>query len=190
MAAADLVVDAADSFAVTYMLSDACFAAAKPLISASVIGLTGVCRRFLGGGGPSYRAVFPRRVDRWWDLRHGRRLGQRGRLDGRSAGPSRRCICSSASSHRCSVVSSPSMPSDWRSVRLRLRRQPRTGSDRALHRARSRTGRRYRRRPAWPRRSTGFALCRRATFWWSIRSSSWKNRVAASCWPAAVDNVP
>jgi len=55
---ADLVVDAADSFAVTYILSDACFAATKPLVSASVIGMTGYAGVFCGGG-PSYRAVFP-----------------------------------------------------------------------------------------------------------------------------------
>ena len=55
---ADVIVDAADSFAVTYMLSDACHAAAKPLVSASVIGLTGYAGAFCGGG-PSYRAVFP-----------------------------------------------------------------------------------------------------------------------------------
>src|SRR5713101_6730054 len=54
---ADLVVDAADSFAVTYILSDACFAATKPLVSASVIGMTGYAGAFCGGG-PSYRAVF------------------------------------------------------------------------------------------------------------------------------------
>jgi molybdopterin/thiamine biosynthesis adenylyltransferase/rhodanese-related sulfurtransferase len=55
---ADVIVDAADSFAVTYMLSDACHAAAKPLVSASAIGLTGYVGAFCGGG-PSYRAVFP-----------------------------------------------------------------------------------------------------------------------------------
>jgi sulfur-carrier protein adenylyltransferase/sulfurtransferase len=54
----DLVVDAADSFAVTYILSDACFAATKPLVSASVLGMTGYAGAFCGGG-PSYRAVFP-----------------------------------------------------------------------------------------------------------------------------------
>lgn len=58
VADADVVVDAADSFAVTYILSDACQAAAKPLVSASVIGLTGYAGAFCGGG-PSYRAVFP-----------------------------------------------------------------------------------------------------------------------------------
>ena len=58
VAGADLVVDAADSFAVTYVLSDACLAAVKPLVSASVIGLTGYAGAFCGGG-PSYRAVFP-----------------------------------------------------------------------------------------------------------------------------------
>jgi rhodanese-related sulfurtransferase len=58
VASADVIVDAADSFAVTYILSDACHAAAKPLVSASVIGLSGYAGAFCGGG-PSYRAVFP-----------------------------------------------------------------------------------------------------------------------------------
>lgn len=58
IAAADVIVDAADSFAVTYTLSDLCLAAGKPLISASVIGLSGYAGGFCGTA-PSYRAVFP-----------------------------------------------------------------------------------------------------------------------------------
>jgi sulfur-carrier protein adenylyltransferase/sulfurtransferase len=58
VAAADVIVDAADSFAVTYVLSDTCQRAAKPLVSASVLGLSGYVGVFCGGA-PSYRAVFP-----------------------------------------------------------------------------------------------------------------------------------
>ncbi|MDB6090956.1 MAG: Thiamine biosynthesis protein ThiF [Gammaproteobacteria bacterium] len=58
IAAADLVVDAADSFAVTYVVSDECQRETKALISASVLGLSGYVGTFCGGA-PSYRAVFP-----------------------------------------------------------------------------------------------------------------------------------
>ncbi len=57
-AAADVIVDAADSFAVTYALSDACQESRKPLVSASVLALSGYVGAFCGGA-PSYRAVFP-----------------------------------------------------------------------------------------------------------------------------------
>lgn len=55
---ADVVVDAVDSLAVTYILSDACRDASKPLVSASVLGQQGYVGAFCGGG-PSYRTVFP-----------------------------------------------------------------------------------------------------------------------------------
>ncbi|QRM32328.1 HesA/MoeB/ThiF family protein [Microvirga sp. VF16] len=55
---ADVIVDAADSIAVTYSLSDACTAAGKPLVSASCVGLKGYVGAFCAGA-PSYRSVFP-----------------------------------------------------------------------------------------------------------------------------------
>ncbi len=58
VASADLVVDAADSFAVTYTLSDLCRAQGRPLIAASVLGRAGYAGGFCGCA-PGYRAVFP-----------------------------------------------------------------------------------------------------------------------------------
>ena len=57
-----VVVDAADSFLVTYLLSDLCFAHRIPLVSASVVMTQGYLGVFCGSTkhpAPSYRAVFP-----------------------------------------------------------------------------------------------------------------------------------
>lgn len=55
----DIVVDAADRFATTYLLSDLCFARKIPFISASVLAEQGYVGGFCGKDSPSYRALFP-----------------------------------------------------------------------------------------------------------------------------------
>ena len=60
---ADVVVDAADTFVVSYLLSDACYAQRIPLVSASVVDTHGYLGVFCGtpdNPAPSLRAVFPK----------------------------------------------------------------------------------------------------------------------------------
>lgn len=54
----DMVLDCADSFATSYVLSDHCRDASIPLVSASVLGQKGYIGAFCGGSS-SLRSVFP-----------------------------------------------------------------------------------------------------------------------------------
>jgi adenylyltransferase/sulfurtransferase len=57
----DLVADGTDNFATRYALNDACFAAGKPLVAASLAPFDGQLSTFkahLGAGHPCYRCLF------------------------------------------------------------------------------------------------------------------------------------
>ncbi len=56
----DLVVDGTDNFATRYLLNDACAAAGKPYVWASILRFDGQLSVFWAGRGPCYRCVFPR----------------------------------------------------------------------------------------------------------------------------------
>lgn len=58
VAPADVVLDCADTFAVSLTLSDTCAATGRPLITASALALSGYVAGCCGGA-PSLRAIFP-----------------------------------------------------------------------------------------------------------------------------------
>ena len=62
LAGYDLVCDGSDNFPTRYLVNDACFLAAKPLVSAAMMRFDGQLTTFRaheGGGHPCYRCLFP-----------------------------------------------------------------------------------------------------------------------------------
>ncbi|KAI8476410.1 MAG: hypothetical protein J3K34DRAFT_516558 [Monoraphidium minutum] len=56
----DVVLDASDNAPTRYLLSDACAAAGRPLVSAAAVGTDGQLTVYChGGDGPCYRCLFP-----------------------------------------------------------------------------------------------------------------------------------
>jgi len=55
----DLILDGADNFPTKYLLNDACYFAAKPLIYGSIFQFEGQATVFHKGKGPCYRCLFP-----------------------------------------------------------------------------------------------------------------------------------
>jgi molybdopterin/thiamine biosynthesis adenylyltransferase len=58
----DLVADGSDNFPTRYLINDACFFAARPLVSAAVLRFEGQISTFIpykGGHNPCYRCLFP-----------------------------------------------------------------------------------------------------------------------------------
>jgi molybdopterin/thiamine biosynthesis adenylyltransferase len=61
VASYDIVADGSDNFATRYLLTDACFAARKPLVAAALSPFDGqlsTFRPYLGAGHPCYRCLF------------------------------------------------------------------------------------------------------------------------------------
>lgn len=56
--ACDVVIDASDNFATRYLVNDACIAAGKPVVHASILRFEGQLSVFAPGRGPCYRCLF------------------------------------------------------------------------------------------------------------------------------------
>ncbi len=55
----DIVIDGLDNLPTRYLLNDVCYFTGKPLVSAGVLGFTGLATTIIPGGGHCYRCVFP-----------------------------------------------------------------------------------------------------------------------------------